>query len=154
MPCARWKTPTAGRRGSASASCLWTAPSHRTRALDPAAAPFDLGANTCLHCAGAISCELGLPEDEALADFIVNNVAGRQDGDANAANTRRLAEEETALVADRAITEDCLPQLLGAALCGLSIAVSVTKDCYSAAVAGSVVPRDILERAVYSQMDM
>lgn len=125
------------------------------RTPDPAAITFDLASNTCLHYAGAISRELGLPEDAGLADFIVENVVARRGGEAVA---RRLAEEEPALVArdDYLVVGgvDRLPQLLTTAVCSLGIALSVIKDCYSAAAAGSGLPRDIIEKAVYSQMQL
>ena len=72
--------------------------------------------------------------------------------------TRRLPAEEPALVAREgylvAGDVDSLPQLLIAMVCSLGIALSVTKDCYRAAVAGSGLPRDIIEKAVYSQIEM
>ena len=86
------------------------------RTPDPAALPFDLATNSCLHYAGALSRELGFPEDAALADFIVENLVAHQGG--GEAIARLLAEKDPA------------------------------------AVAGSGLHRDIIKKAVYSQMEL
>ena len=62
---------------------------------DPAALPFDVTANSCLHHAAAIWRLLGLPEDAALADFIVENIVARRAG--GEAVARRLAEGDPAV---------------------------------------------------------
>ena len=117
---------------------------------------FDLASNTCLHYDGAILRALGLPEKAALADFIAENAVARQDD--GEAITCRLPAEEPALVAREGYLVvggvDSLPQLLMATVCSLGIALCVIKDCYRAAVAGSGLSRDIIEKAVYSQMEM
>ena len=103
-----------------------------------------------VHYAAAIWRELGLPEDAALADFIVENVA-RQD--TVVAVARRLAEEDPALAA-RDERLNVGRKLFAAALCSLGVALSLVKDCYSAAMTASGLPSDIIKEAVYSQMEL
>ncbi len=102
-----------------------------------------------LHYAASISRELNFPEDAALANFIVENVARQGNSEAIA---RRLAEDDPALV----ISDEPLAAggLLTAALCSLGLALSLVKDCYSAAMAASGLPSDIIKEAVYSQMEL
>ncbi len=104
-----------------------------------------------VHYAATIWREIGFPEDAALADFIVENVA-RQDS--SAAVAHGLAEKDPAPVArdDRRLAVG--GKLLTAALCSLGVALSIVKDCYSAAMEASSLPRDIIEKAVYSQMEL
>ena len=134
--------------GTASLRAILAA---ETRGPNPSATAFDLATNTCVHYARTIGRELGFPEDAAVADFIVENVARMGSGEAVA---RRLAEDYPALVArdePLAVGGNLLmaQAALTAALCSLGIALSVISDCYSAAM----LPRDIIKIAVYSQME-
>ena len=95
----RVRFPPAAAAG-VPARVVWTAPlravlAAEARAPDPAALPFDVTANSCLHHAAAIWRLLGLPEDAALADFIVENIVARRAG--GEAVARRLAEGDPAV---------------------------------------------------------
>jgi len=76
------------------------------RTPDPAARPFDMASNTCLHYAGAIWRELGLREDTALADFIVENIVARSGSGEVIA--RHLAEKDPTAVAGSGLHSDII----------------------------------------------
>ena len=119
----------------------------RTPGLDKA--PFDLATNTCLHYAGGISRNLGLPESAELGNFIVENIVAHRSGNAIAKNLVVEAPRDDYFVVGGV---DRLPHLLAVAVCSLGVALNVLKDCYSAARAGSSLSRDKIESAVYSSL--